>query len=88
MPARLNAFGGVPGQLVEFWNADSDRDVTFVSLGRWLETLVVALEDGYRNLSHDGAGGLAAFAQDEAIYGRALQAVFPGGPRRHEASEF
>lgn len=40
------AFGGKPGQLIEFRAKDEFRNITYPSLEAWLETFVVALETG------------------------------------------
>jgi cell wall assembly regulator SMI1 len=36
--------GGKPGQLVEFWKADSDRPVVSPSIEHWLNDFVISLE--------------------------------------------
>jgi cell wall assembly regulator SMI1 len=43
--------GGVPGQLIGFWKADSDRPIEFASIDAWLEDLVASMEGGTLELN-------------------------------------
>ncbi|AKU98699.1 hypothetical protein AKJ09_05363 [Labilithrix luteola] len=38
--------GGKPGQVLEFWNKDSDRDIVAPSFDAWLTSFVESLEAG------------------------------------------
>ena len=38
------SFGGKPGQVLEFWHADADRDIVAPSFSGWLESFVASLE--------------------------------------------
>lgn len=38
--------GGHPGQLVEFWKADSDRPIAFASVSKWLDALWLSMTQG------------------------------------------
>ena len=40
------SFNGEIGQIIEFWHASADRDITHQSFYKWLETLVLAMESG------------------------------------------
>lgn len=40
------SFGGQKGQVLEFWHADTDRDIVAPSFDAWLESFVASLEAG------------------------------------------
>ncbi len=85
------SFGGKPGQVIEFWHNDSDRDIYFDSFSNWLETIVLAIERGYQNLSGNYRGeGTEAFnlaKEDDRIFEQAYADINPGFPLRHTAEE-
>ena len=76
------AFGGAPGQVLEFWHADGDRNVTYPSLDAWLEVFVTTLEQGA--WKRDASG---FFEGDEKLVAAARAAIAPGYPQKHDRSE-
>jgi cell wall assembly regulator SMI1 len=72
-------FGGTPGQIVEVWHDNEDRHIYWASFEKWLETLVMAYEAGYRNLDYEQAE-IDAIHADEAIFERSYAEVNPGYP--------
>lgn len=79
-------FGGKPGQIVEVWHDSEDRDVYWPDFRSWLETIVVAHEEGFLNLDADEAGFDVAEA-NLAIYERVYRRLNPGYPIRCSAAD-
>ena len=48
------SFGGKPGQVVEFWNRDKDRNIVAPSFDVWLTAFVESLEAECRSASASG----------------------------------
>jgi len=74
------AFGGPPGQVVEFWHDDADRPVLYPSVDAWLEVFVDVLESG---AYVEESGGL--LNAPEGSVRKASARVCPGYPKRHSA---
>src|SRR5262249_742235 len=55
------AFGGVEGQVINFWHDWESRDIEYLSLEKWLETFVASLEAG---LWRDVGGDLHPIDED------------------------
>ena len=72
----VGSFGGTPGQVIEFWNGDVDRNIYFASFSKWLETIISAIEQGYQNLE-----------SDSEIFEQTYRKVNPGFPLKHLADE-
>lgn len=85
------SFGGKPGQVIEFWHDDPDRNIYFPSFSKWLETIILAIEQGYQNrFERYDREDAEAFNQAEAdarIFEQAYVNVNPGFPLRHTADE-
>lgn len=72
------SFGGKPGQVIEFWHNDADRNIYFTSFFKWLETIILAIEQGYQNNETEA---------DARIFEQAYMNINPGFPLRHTADE-
>lgn len=74
------AFGGKPGQLIEFRSKDESRNIRYPSLEAWLETFVIALETGmFEEAGEDHRPGCWDPVDDEA-YEALVSARCPGYP--------
>jgi cell wall assembly regulator SMI1 len=69
------SFGGKPGQVIEFWNRDRDRDIVAPSFDAWLTTFVESLEAGH--WTYDEESGNVDDAEELEDF---LAARLPGYP--------
>jgi cell wall assembly regulator SMI1 len=74
-------FGGTPGQVLEFWHDDEDRNVVYPDIATWLAVFVEALE---ADMFEDDEGDL--HPHDDDTFKEFLAARLPGYPRRFNAS--
>lgn len=73
------AFGGKPGQLIEFRCKDESRNIIYPSLDAWLETFVVALEAGMFEVSEQNQVGCLD-PVDRGAYEAFITERHPGYP--------
>jgi len=59
------SFGGVKGQVIEFWCNDFDRTISYPSLTAFFNTYVTALEFGYFELETYGGWDIKECKYDE-----------------------
>ena len=69
------AFGGIGGQVINFWHDWKSRSIEYPSLEKWLEVFVASLEAG---LWRDAGGDLHPI--DEEKWERFLAEMNPGFP--------
>ncbi|MEW6279367.1 MAG: SMI1/KNR4 family protein [Candidatus Eremiobacterota bacterium] len=76
------SFGGVQGQVLEFWHDEEWRDVRYPSLDAWLEVFVVSLEGGGWHLEDE----CGFFPRPRSkVFRESLAAVCPGYPKKRKA---
>jgi cell wall assembly regulator SMI1 len=73
-------FGGVPGQVLEFWHDDDDRTIIYPNIAAWLTCFVEALE---ADIFEDEEGDLHPVDDDE--FDDFLAERFPDYPKRFDA---
>ena len=74
-------FGGVSGQVLEFWHDDDDRTIVYPNLASWLTCFVEALED---DIFEDQDGDLHPVDDDE--FDDLLADRLPDYPKRFDAN--
>lgn len=75
------SFGGTPCQVLEFWHDDDSRTIRHASFAKWIETVVVSLEESLETY-RDGFGLGAGGTRDRKAYRALCARINPGYPRR------
>ncbi|MCE9581721.1 MAG: WGR domain-containing protein [Planctomycetes bacterium] len=76
------AFGGVPGQVLEFRHDDEARKILYPSVDAWLSVFVETLEAGAWDVEDGGF-----FTADPKAIDKVRARVCPGYPKAHSAEE-